>query len=94
MTVSEYRDLIDEVADLWASVRSTATDHERRAETHRLQGGCARLRAATCQRARPRDRKRAADVLTGCDLLIAQNLRRFKEADAMTTRMAFGEEWR
>lgn len=63
MTVTEYRDLISRVSDLWASAASGADAEEIESECCRLQKACWELRAAKCERATTNDKMKVIAIL-------------------------------
>lgn len=63
MKVAEYRDLISDVSDTFASARSAADETELERECYRLCAKIKALEGAACPRASERDRARAAQLL-------------------------------
>ena len=63
MKVSEYRDMMSELSDLFASLRSAATPAERVSEAWRVRSCARRLQRAECPRAKFADLSKAARLV-------------------------------
>lgn len=63
MRVTDYRDLIDNLSQAFASLKSAATPQERLHEAEWVRRSARELMAAECPRAKQADRDRAEGLL-------------------------------
>jgi hypothetical protein len=99
MRVAEYRDMVSEVSNLFASLRSAATPGERIAEARRLEIAVCVLARAECPRAKFADLAKSARVRDAVAKYLEESglrveLDRRRDADALYSQMAFAGDWK